>query len=153
MDERQRKIRLGLILQGCVEAALKQTTYSQFKANPKYDPDSMTPDVLIPDDNKPTHFLEVTQTEARNSFQMKTLRYFEAVCEAKVHFGKSSVSMNILFGDPKAELPENNVELAKSFFDSNLLPRNDCAAIEVEPLSLLERAALALAEREDIPDV
>ena len=87
MDDRSKKIRLGLILQGCVEAALKLTSYNAFCSTPKYDPDAMTPDFLIPNSTSPKFFVEVTQTEARNSFQMKSLRYFESVCDAKAHFG------------------------------------------------------------------
>src|SRR5689334_5482408 len=106
MDERARKIRLGLILQACVESALRRTRFTEFDVNRKYDPDSMVPDFLIPDESTPTHIVEVTQTEARNSFQMKTLRYFEAVCESKVKFGREVVSVNVLMGDPRAELPD-----------------------------------------------
>src|SRR5215207_8590122 len=126
MNERRRKIRYGLILQGCVERALKETKFVKFGLTPQYDPDHMTPDFLIPDEKAPSYFIEVTQTEARNSFQMKTLRYFEAVCEAKVYFGPHVISVNVLFGDPSTELPKSNVNALYGFFDANLCPRNAC---------------------------
>src|SRR5215216_6303373 len=123
MDERQRKIRYGLILQGCVERALRETEFAKFGLTTQYDPDYMTPDFLIPDNRNPSHFIEVTQTEARDSFRMKMLRYFEAVCEAKAYFGPQVVSVNVLFGNPQAELPESNVKALYGFFDANLCPR------------------------------
>lgn len=146
MDETAKKIRLGLILQGCVEEALKQSTFSKFIADSKYDDNLMKPDVIIPDDRNPTHFIEVTQTEARNSFQRKTPRYFEAVCEAKIHFGPEVISINVLMGDPENELPASNVQAMCSFFDANLIPRNDCQnSDEKFLLDELERDALIYA--------
>lgn len=154
MDERSKKIRLGLILQGCVEAALKLTSYNSFSATPKYDPDSMTPDFLIPNSTSPKFFVEVTQTENRDSFKRKTLRYFEAVCDAKVHFGNKVVSVNILMGDPSSELPESNVKTMYSFFDANLNPRGDASSPSIiARLVGLEAEALKLAGDESNKDV
>jgi hypothetical protein len=154
MEERSKKIRLGLILQECVEAALKLTSYNSFSATPKYDPDAMTPDFLIPNSTSPKFFVEVTQTEARDSFRMKILRYFEAVCDAKAHFGNEVISVNILLGDPSKELPVNSVKAMYGFFDANLNPRGDAGTKQVKArLFRLEAEALELALDESIGDV
>lgn len=154
MDERTRKIRHGLILQGCVEESLKRTKYSDYEVTPRYSEESIAPDFLVPDDKKPTFFIEVAQTEARNSFQMKILRYFESVCEGKVHFGSDVISVNILMGDPASELPASNVRALYGFFDANLCPRNNCHdRKERLLLEKLESDALLLAGNELIVDV
>jgi hypothetical protein len=154
LDERSIKIRLGLILQGCVSAALEQSEFKTFVANPKYDDDSMTPDFLIPNRATPSHFIEVTQTEARNSFQMKILRYFEAVCEAKAYFGSRVIAVNVLFGDPALELPNSLVNAMYGFFDVNLCPRNDAETEEArERLDQMESAALVIATDEMVDKV
>ena len=145
---------MGLILEGCVEAALRRTTFNELVSTPKYDPDSMTPDFLIPNAEAPDYFVEVTQTEARNSFQMKTLRYFESVCNAKAHFGKQVTSVNILMGDPAIELPASNVQAMFGFFDANLNPRATGKSKAVQSrLTNLEAEALQLAGDERVKDV
>jgi hypothetical protein len=154
MDERTRKIRYGLILQGCIEATLHRTSHNQFHVNRQYDEESMTPDFLLPSVATPSHFIEVTQTEARNSFQMKILRYFEAICEAKVFFGNETISVNVLMGNPQLELPASNIRALNGFFDVNLNPRNDARDEEEKRLiANLESAALVLAGEESIDTV
>jgi hypothetical protein len=154
MNERQRKIRFGLILQGCIEEALVNTRYSTFKQNPKYNEDLMTPDFLIPDEISPKYFIEVTQSEARDSFRMKILRYFEAVCEAKAYFGPKIISVNILMGNPHFEIPAGNLRALYSFFDVNINPRSDISDVNLQSLiNKLEADALSLAENESFTDV
>ncbi len=153
MDERARKIRLGLLLQGCVEQALDDSGRS-FDATQEYAADAMEPDFLIPDAEDPDYVVEVTQTEARNSFQMKTLRYFEAVSDAKAHFGPEVTSVNVLMGNPEDELPEANVDALCGFFDANLIPRNDTDSTRKRSLLTdLESAADAIAQDEGIEKV
>jgi hypothetical protein len=154
MDERAIKIRLGLILQGCVAAALRQTQFNQFESTPQYDAESMTPDFLIPNALNPSCFIEVTQTEARNSFQMKLLRYFEAVCEAKAYFGSRVISVNVLMGNPALELPDSLVKAMYGIFDVNLCPRNDVRGDDRKILlDELESVALEIAADESIESV
>ena len=154
MDERAIKIRLGLILEGCVAEALRQTQFNQFESTPQYDAESMTPDFLIPNADTPKYFVEVTQTDTRDSFRMKTLRYFEAVCEAKAYLGSHVVSVNILMGDPSRELTDSNVQAMYGYFDVNLCPRNDAQTdCERALLDNLEAAALAVAADESIENV
>lgn len=144
MDERSRKIRLGLILQGCVGEALRLSKFNRFVTTPRYDPDAMTPDFLIPDGVSAKFFVEVTQTEARNSFQMKTLRYFEAVCEAKSTLGSDVISVNVLFGNPDTEIPHSLLMAMYGIFDLNVCPRNDAIA-EADRFAIAELEANALA--------
>ena len=151
MDETTLKTRAGLILEGCVAAALQMTTFSTFHATPKYDKKSMTPDFLIPNATSPEYFIEVTQTEARNSFQMKTLRYFESVCDAKAHFGSDVISVNVLMGDPDSELPASNIQAMYGFFDANLNPRGDAKSSQARArLTKLEHVALRFAGDESV---
>ena len=151
MDETTVKTRTGLILEGCVAAALRRTKYRQFDATPKYGKESMTPDFLIPNEKSPKYFIEVTQTEIRDSFRMKTLRYFESVCNAKAHFGNDVISVNILMGDPFSELPANNIQVMYAFFDVNLNPRSDARSVKTRRLlSDLEAEVLHLARDESI---
>ena len=92
--------------------------------------------------------IEVHQTEARNSFQMKTLRGFTAVAESKIHYGDSLISVNILFGDPAAELPESNVKALCGYFDINAIPRY--ASEKPKLIKKLETVSLQMAGDEDL---
>ena len=129
--------------------ALSQAGFS-FRENWQYDPDLERPDFTIPDSDNPTLAVEVHQTDARNSFQMKTLRSLNAVAEAKVFFGENVVSVNVLFGDPDNELPESNVKALCGIFDVNLVPRNDPQ--DGHHAKNLEEKALKLA-RDEAHDV
>jgi hypothetical protein len=149
MNATKIKTRHGLILQALLGTALTQAGFT-FRENWQYDPGLERPDFTIPDSDKPQFALEVHQTDARNSFQMKTLRSLNAVAEAKVFFGKNLVSVNILFGDPNTELPESNFKALCGFFDVNLVPRYDSK--EGPQAKRLEEQALKLAE-DDTHDV
>lgn len=152
--ETKKKIRLGLILQECVRLALHTTKYNTFVPTPNYDEDCMVPDFIIPSLDNPKFFIEVTQSEARDSFRMKLLRYFESVCEAKVILGKSVIGVNILMGDPETQLPKNNIKALCSFFDVNLIPRNQCVhAEDKQLLANLEEASLQLSSDINVADV
>lgn len=145
MNETEIKTRLGLILQGVLGAALEKAGYS-IVADHQYDSTCEVPDFLISDATRPRFMIEVHQTEARNSFQMKTLRAFTAVTEAKAYYGNSLVCVNVLFGDPERELPESNVRAMCGVFDANLLPRRDSK--EPDVLATLENLALECARDE-----
>lgn len=147
LSKQQISIRYGLLLQDCIGEALKATAFNSFVPTKKYDDDQMTPDFLIPNDSNPTHVVEVTQTDYRNNFQRKILRYFIAVTESKIHFGPRTIAVNILFGDSN-ELPKSNIEAMYSFFDSNLCPYHKANDSEKPILSKLESDARELAEDE-----
>jgi len=140
----QIKIRYGLILQAVLARALTGAGYT-YAETPAYDPESEVPDFLIPDAENPEFVMEVHQTEARNHFQMKTLRSVTAVAEAKAFFGPDVVSVNVLFGDPDAEVPEANLRAMCGIFDMNLLLQRDATEDEVTVLRQLEAEALELA--------
>jgi len=140
------KTRLGLILQGVLGHILTQARVS-YTENVQYHPDCETPDFLIPNAENPRFVVEIHQTDARNSFQMKTLRAFTAVSEAKAHFGENLVSVNVLFSDPQNELPESNVRALFGFFDVNFVPRN--IANNADAVVALEQEALRLATPDD----
>jgi hypothetical protein len=141
MDATEIKTRHGLILQGLVGASLAAVGYA-LRENWQYAPEYETPDFTIPDDDQPQFIVEVHQTDARNSFQMKVLRAFSAVCEAKCFFGDGAISVNILFGDPDAEVPESNVRALFAFFDVNIVPRKTNASLDA---AKLESHSLRLA--------
>ena len=145
MNATKIKTRHGLILQDLLGTALSQAGFS-FRENWQYDPDLERPDFMIPDSDSPTFAVEVHQTDARNSFQMKTLRSLNAVAEAKVFFGEKLVSVNVLFGDPDNELPVSNVKALCGIFDVNLVPRNDLQ--DGHHAKSLEEEALKLAKDE-----
>lgn len=118
-----------------------------FQENPQYDPTCEVPDFLLPNSTHPQFVVEVHQTDARDSFRMKTLRAFTAIAEAKAFYDDNLISVNILFGDPENELPDSNVRALFGFFDINLVPRNHAS----NPISVisLEAAALQLASDEN----
>jgi hypothetical protein len=145
----QIKIRHGLILQAVLAQALRNAGYS-FEETPNYDADSEVPDFLIPDAENPEFMLEVHQTEARNHFQMKTLRSVTAVAEAKAFFGADVVSVNVLFGDPDSELPAANLRAMCGIFDVNLVLRRDANAAGRTAIATMEAAALELAGDTDV---
>jgi hypothetical protein len=142
MDATTLKTRHGLILQRTVAEALRRAGIT-FKENWQYHSDYERPDFTIPDTNTPRFAVEVHQTDARNAFQMKILRSFNAVTEAKAFFGDSLVSVNVLFGDPDREVPASNVRALFGFFDVNIVPRND--ATNAREIKRLEDSALKLA--------
>lgn len=146
----QIKIRYGLILQAVLARALTGAGYS-YAETPAYDPDSEVPDFLIPDAENPEFVMEVHQTDARDHFRMKTLRSLTAVAEAKAFFGPDVVSVNVLFGDPDAEVPEANLRAMCGIFDMNLLLQRDATEDEVAALRQLESEALDLAGQVAIP--
>jgi hypothetical protein len=141
----QIKIRYGLILQAVLAQALRNAGYS-FAETPNYDANSEVPDFLIPDAENPKFMVEVHQTEARNSFQMKTLRAFTAVAEAKAFFGANVVSVNVLFGNPDKELPAANLQAMCGIFDINIILRSDATPEDRIDLQALETAALEMAK-------
>lgn len=145
MDATQIKTRHGLILQGVTAHALKEAGFSH-RENWQYDADTEVPDFFVPDSDEPEYIFEVQQTDARNSFQMKTLRAFTAVMEAKVYFGDELISVNILFGDPDNEVPQANVNALFGFFDVNIAPRN--VAKNPTIIVALEAKALEYAANE-----
>jgi hypothetical protein len=145
----QIKIRHGLILQAVLAQALRNAGYS-FAETPNYDADSEVPDFLIPDAENPEFMLEVHQTEARNHFQMKTLRSVTAVAESKAFFGADVVSVNVLFGDPDSELPAANLRAMCGIFDVNLVLRRDANAAGRTAIATMEAAALELAGDTDV---
>lgn len=147
MDATALKTRHGLILQGVVAEALRRAGVT-FKENWQYDPDLERPDFTIPNTTKPKFAVEVHQTDARNSFQMKILRSFNAVTEAKVFFGDAIVSVNVLFGDPDREVPASNARALSGFFDVNIVPRKD--ASNSRAVKRLEDSALTLAGDESL---
>ena len=116
----QIKISYGLILQGVLARALTSAGYA-YEETPAYNEDCEVPDFLIPDAKNPEFVVEVHQTEARNHFQMKTLRSVTAVAEAKAFFGPDVVSVNVLFGNPDTEVPEANLRAMCGIFDVNVL--------------------------------
>lgn len=118
MNQQQTKIRYGLILQGVLSQALSQAGI-QFAETFQYAEGYEKPDFLIPNAIKPSIMVEVHQTEARNAFQMKTLRCIIAVTESKVHYGKDLIAINVLFGNPHTEVPQANVNAMCGIFDHN----------------------------------
>lgn len=146
MNATEVKTRHGLILQGAVKSALSSARLT-FRENWQYNPDYERPDFTIPDNETPTFALEVHQTDARSSFRMKILRSFNAVTEAKIFFGGSLISVNVLFGDPNTEIPSSNFRALCGYFDVNLVPRND--APDQGVFSELESSALLLASNEN----
>lgn len=148
----QEKIRLGMILEGCVGAALESTKYA-FVAHPNYAQFAMTPDYMIPDESNPRFVVEVTHAEVWNSVRMKILRYFQAISDAKLHFGIDVVSVSILLGDPEKSIPINNLRALQSLFDVNISPRNECTSpSERRILAMLEKAARGLAAAVDFDE-
>ncbi len=139
------KIRYGLILQGVLARALTAQGYS-YDETPNYDDDSEVPDFLIPNAKAPKFAVEVHQTDARDHFRMKTLRSLTAVAEAKSFFGTEVISVNVLFGDPDAELPEANLRAMCGIFDVNVLLQRDADAAGRGAIRSLEAAALELAK-------
>ena len=89
MSRTREKIRYGLILQGVLANALRAAKIT-FDETVVYEEDSEVPDFLIPDASTPRLIVEVHQTDARNHFQMKTLRSVTAIAEAKAFFGPES---------------------------------------------------------------
>lgn len=146
MNDTQIKTRHGMILQGALAEALSEAGYS-FAQDYQYDETCEIPDFLIPDGSCPKILIETHQTDARDSFRMKTLRAFTAVTEAKAHYGNGLVSVNVLFGDPDHELPPSNVRAMCGFFDVNIIPRKDVA--ELGAIEALENFSLALASDEE----
>lgn len=144
MDATQIKTRHGLILEGVTEHALSKAGFT-YRHNWQYDESAEVPDFFIPDSGPPTHVIEVHQTDARDSFRMKTLRAFTAVTEAKSHFGDAVVSVNILFGDPDTEVPQANVNALCGFFDVNIVPRKEAA----NPGAIISLEAKALEYASD----
>lgn len=142
MNETEIKTQLGLILQGVLAEVLTQAGFS-YAMDPQYDPTCEKPDFLIPNDKNPQLMIEVHQTEARNSFQMKTLRAFTAVAESKSFYKNDLICINILFGNPDIELPAANVKAMCSFFDENIIPRKQATNTSV--IDSLETKALELA--------
>src|SRR5262249_12301757 len=122
MNDTEIKTRHGKILEGVLAAALKEAGF-RYTQDYQYDDTCEVPDFLIPDEKHPDIIIEVHQTDARNSFQMKTLRAFTAVTEAKAEYGNDLVSINVLFGDPDRELPKSNVRAMCGIFDANIVPR------------------------------
>ncbi len=142
MNETDLKTRHGLILQGVLAEALTRAGF-KYVMDPQYDPTCEKPDFLIPDDQTPKYLVEVHQTEARDSFRMKTLRAFTAVAEGKAYYNNDMISVNVLFGDPATELPPANVKAMCSFFDVNVIPRQD--AKNRSDMVNIENASLAVA--------
>lgn len=147
MNDTEIKTRLGLILQGVLGAALAKAGFSAV-ADHQYEPTCEKPDFLIPDATNPKIMIEVHQTEARNSFQMKTLRAFTAVTESKAYYGNEIVSVNVLFGNPDTELPPSNVRAMGGIFDVNILAQKDSSQPEL--MASLEQLALEKACEEGL---
>jgi len=146
MTTRSQKIRYGLILQACVREALKRSSFSAFVSNPNVHQQTIQPDFLIPDLQSPKWMIEVTQTDSRDAFRMKTLRYFEAICEAKVHFGSELICVNIFWGLPSTDIPQRNIDALFGFFDVNFLPKEACKTpLQRKLLEELEVAAFQMA--------
>jgi hypothetical protein len=146
MNETEIKTRQGLILENVLGLALREAGFT-FAQDVQYDETCEKPDFLIPNESKPKLMVEVHQTEARNSFQMKTLRAFTAVTESKAHFGNKLVSVNVLFGDPDNELPASNIKAMCGIFDVNIIPRRQSSKPKL--IAQLEEFALSLANTED----
>lgn len=145
MNDTQIKTRHGLILQGALAEALRQANYT-FAQDYQYDETCEKPDFLIPDGESPKIMIETHQTDARNSFQMKTLRAFTAVAESKARYGNKLVSVNVLFGDPDNELPASNIRAMCGVFDVNIFPRKE--ARDTKSIMSLEKTSLRLAADE-----
>jgi len=145
MNETEIKTRQGLILESVLAAALTKAGFT-FDHDVQYDETCEKPDFLIPNKAKPKIMVEAHQTEARNSFQMKTLRAFTAVTESKAHFGNALVSVNVLFGDPDHELPASNVKAMCGIFDVNIIPRRDAGNPAL--IRKMEEFALSFAKDE-----
>ena len=146
MDETTIKTNLGLILQSVLAKAIEAANITAIQ-DFQYDPTCEKPDFLVPDSKSPKFMVEVHQTEARNSFQMKTLRAFTAVTESKAFYGDNLVSVNVIFGDPVSELPESNLRALCCFFDVNVIPRKD--ASDIRAVAKLEKCALVFASDEN----
>jgi len=142
LDETAIKTNLGIILQAVLAKAIEQAGFSAIQ-DYQYDPTCECPDFLIPSQKTPRYMIEVHQTEARNSFQMKTLRAFTAVTESKAFYGDSLVTVNVLFGDPENELPASNVRALCGAFDVNVVPRRDVT--DIVAVINMEKAALTYA--------
>jgi len=141
------KTRHGLILQALTGKALEKAGFD-FVENHQYDEISEVPDFFVPDSENPKYVVEVHQTEARNSFQMKTLRAFTAVTESKIYYKNDLISVNILFGDPEREIPAANYRALCGFFDVNIVPRYE--AKDRKSIERLEAVSLELAATEGI---
>lgn len=146
MNDTQIKTRHGLILQGALAEALRAAGYA-FAQDHQYDETCEKPDFLIPNGKSPKIMVETHQTDARDSFRMKTLRAFTAVTESKAKYGNRLVSVNVLFGDPDNELPPSNVRAMCGIFDLNIIPRNDAAVTDT--IVSLEATSLELASDGD----
>lgn len=147
MNETEIKTRLGLILQGALAAAMKAAEI-EYVQDFQYDETCEVPDFLVPNEKTPRAMVEVHQTQALNSFQMKTLRTITAVFEAKARYGQQLSSINVLFGDPDAELLHNNLRAMCGLFDVNIVLRRDSARGKV--IKALEGEALKLAADPDL---
>lgn len=146
MDETTIKTNLGLILQLVLAKAIEKAGYSAIH-DYQYDSTCEKPDFLIPDGKKPRYMVEVHQTEARNSFQMKTLRAFTAVTESKAFYGDNLIAVNVLFGDPAKEVPASNLRALCGVFDVNLVPRKEVT--DKQSVIKMEKDALELAGDDD----
>ena len=147
MKETDIKTRLGLILQGVLRTALTSAGIT-FQEDYQYDSSCEIPDFLIPDAVHPKFVIETHQTDARDSFRMKTLRAFTAITEAKVFYSDDLVSINVLFGNPERELPPSNVKALCGFFDINIVPQYDVSNPQL--IIDLEQECLKLASNEEL---
>ncbi len=120
MDIIDIETRYGLIIESSVAEALRRAKIP-FIEGFQYDSDSETPDFLVPNEIKPHYIIECHQTSDRESLKMKILRLLSAVFEAKVHFGKEIVSVNLLFGNIDI-LPPNNLDTFCCFYDVSFFP-------------------------------
>lgn len=143
MNETRVKTRHGLILEGIFESGLIEAGFQCFRGY-QYSPDCEIPDFLIPNCSEPEIMIEVHQTDYENSFMMKILRAFMAVAEAKSYYGPAMASLNVLMGDPDADLPQSSVNALFSFFDQNWI------LIRAAKIHDLEMASLAFASDEDM---
>ena len=79
------KTKLGDVLELLSFYALEEAGYT-FHHDWQYESNCIKVDFAIIENDKPKVFLEVTQTENRQSFRMKLLRYFELVSQVKTFF-------------------------------------------------------------------
>jgi hypothetical protein len=146
LNSTQLRTRHGKILERLTEKALGLAGFT-FRFDWQYDDYCISPDFILLANDRPFALLEVTQTDSRDSMRMKSLRYFELIAQAKLHFGEKLQCASLIFGTPKDDIQETFVVSSLSVFDCALLPLSDNGLSNEEKtlIGQLESRALELA--------
>lgn len=154
LSDQQRTIRLGLALQACVEIAIERHIDVPHQFTQSESLDQVTPDVVFSLENNKYHVMEITNSDVRDSFRMKVLRYLESVSESKVAYGLNTTCSSLLFGDAKATLPDNSLSAMCSFFDAYVCVQNVCPDSKtLRSVRELEQSVYEIAHNERIENV